>query len=255
MPTPTASSVHRPRASAGWPSCRGDLSRQEASGLPTTAGALARSRASTSRVNPVNVAALHLGWPWPFNHPRAQGARLAGNWRVCAGSGIVAGDFNAVPWSWDRASNWPARAGFGLSRGWAPPGSSCACRTGCGAPRAGLPIPDHILAKDGHRSSTSSSGATIVGSDHLPVVMEFPVTRQTPRQQVHTRRPASPLRDGPRRAGLASTCSDRPALRRAFQFGGPRRAGASHVRVRPALRRHSRIGGPETARARLTCSD
>jgi len=141
-------------------------------------GALAIARVDLSG-EPVNVAALHLGWPWPFNHPRAQ-ARVSRQLAGLRGSGIVAGDFNAVPWSWT-VRQLASESGFRVIEGVGPTWLFMRLPDWLRR-RAGLPI-DHILAKDGivpHLIERRDD----VGSDHLPVVMEFSVTRQTPRQQV-----------------------------------------------------------------------
>jgi endonuclease/exonuclease/phosphatase (EEP) superfamily protein YafD len=61
-------------------------------------GALAVARIDLSG-EAINVAALHIGWPWPFDQPAAL-PRVTRHLARLRGPGIVAGDFNAAPWSW-----------------------------------------------------------------------------------------------------------------------------------------------------------
>ena len=141
-------------------------------------GALAIARVDLSG-EAVNVAALHLGWPWPFNHPRAL-ARVSQQLADLRGPGIIAGDFNAVPWSWT-VRQLASESGFRVVEGVGPTWLFIRLPDWLRR-RAGLPI-DHILAKDGivpHLIERRDDA----GSDHLPVLMEFSVTRQPPRQQV-----------------------------------------------------------------------
>lgn len=116
----------------------------------------------------VDVAALHLGWPWPFGQHR-QIARVAPSLNRLGASAILAGDFNAAPWS--VTARRVATAGGltplgGIGPTWMTPF----------VPEplwrlAGLPI-DQIMTK-GRVVPLSVRRLEPVGSDHLPVMLEF----------------------------------------------------------------------------------
>ncbi|WP_420959591.1 endonuclease/exonuclease/phosphatase family protein [Brucella sp. IR073] len=123
---------------------------------------------------PLTVVALHLRWPWPYGQPRdipllephlaRQDAPL-----------IVAGDFNAVPWSnavrrIEAASGTHHISGIGPS--YAPPQLARLTRY------IGLPI-DQILVSPGVGVARIAS-LSPVASDHLPVRLDFSVP-QPPR--------------------------------------------------------------------------
>lgn len=115
----------------------------------------------------VEVAALHLGWPWPFDQ----------RWQIDAVSpfldklgpvAIMAGDMNATPWS--ETVRRIARAGrldLMPSPGptWIPLGTPEALRF------AGLPI-DQVFASPGIKVHDVSR-LEAVGSDHLPLLVQF----------------------------------------------------------------------------------
>ncbi|MEQ1950677.1 endonuclease/exonuclease/phosphatase family protein [Mesorhizobium yinganensis] len=114
-----------------------------------------------------DIAALHLGWPWPYPQHWEIGG-LTPYFQRIGETAILAGDLNAVPWS--QATSRVAEAG-GLTlmpspgATWFPFGVPESLRF------AGLPI-DNVLAKGGveiHSIRTLDS----VGSDHLPVLVEF----------------------------------------------------------------------------------
>jgi len=124
------------------------------------------------------VVAVHLQRPWPFGDQAADRARLA---RFIGSVGsrqtIVAGDFNATPWSFalqdqdrafelDRVSRakftWPTRA---------------AGRVGLLGPFA--PI-DHVYAGPGWRPLAVRRGP-FLGSDHLALVVDL--TAAAPRSE------------------------------------------------------------------------
>lgn len=118
----------------------------------------------------VDVAALHLGWPWPFDQ----------RWQIDAVSpfldrlgpvAILAGDMNATPWS--RTVRRIADAGrleLMPSPGptWIPLGAPEALRF------AGLPI-DQVFASPGIKVHDVSR-LEAVGSDHLPLLVQFSLT-------------------------------------------------------------------------------
>lgn len=116
----------------------------------------------------VEVATLHLDWPWPFGQKR-QLLRIE---PLLAGTGdtaIIAGDLNATPWS-DTAGRVAAASGARLLRGigptWLDRRMPAMLR-----PWVGLPI-DNALVKGG-LLPVSYGTLDSVGSDHLPVLVEF----------------------------------------------------------------------------------
>jgi endonuclease/exonuclease/phosphatase (EEP) superfamily protein YafD len=117
----------------------------------------------------IDVAALHLRWPWPFEQT-AQLSRLDGALAKIGRTAILGGDFNATPWSFTGkqvtalSGMTPVTSG---QRSWLPFELPRALRT------LGLPI-DHVLTKGG----VSAQNVTLlepVGSDHWPVLVEFTV--------------------------------------------------------------------------------
>ena len=119
---------------------------------------------------PVDVAALHLYWPWPFEQPE-QVPQLAGRLAQLPDAALLAGDFNAVRWS----ETFRQIASAARMRDAGPVGPSWMPRLLPDGLRrmAGLGI-DHVL---------TGAGVDIVrlerqddaGSDHLPVLTEFSV--------------------------------------------------------------------------------
>lgn len=118
----------------------------------------------------VNVAALHLSWPWPYAQPY-QLAYIEPLLRELDGVTILAGDFNAAPWSnavrrVEAASHMHPLRGIGgtwlahfLPVSWAP--------------IIGLPI-DQIFVS-GEIRAPKVSVREDAGSDHLPVRLDFSV--------------------------------------------------------------------------------
>lgn len=129
--------------------------------------------------NAVDVAALHLGWPWPFGQ-HWQATAIAPELARMSGPAILAGDLNAAPWS-VTAQRLAAAGDFSLlgplGPSWlAQPAPDFLRRT------VGLPI-DNIFVK-GRVIPVRTSRLEGVGSDHLPVLLEFtvkeaPVQRET----------------------------------------------------------------------------
>ena len=114
-----------------------------------------------------DIAALHLGWPWPF--PQYREIRgLTPYLGQIGETAIMAGDLNAVPWS--QATARVAKAGDLTLM--PSPGSTW---LPLGLPQflhfAGLPI-DNVFAK-GAVEVISIRTLDPVGSDHLPVLVEF----------------------------------------------------------------------------------
>ncbi len=116
----------------------------------------------------VDVAGLHLSWPWPFGQ-NDEIAELLPQLLALGDRALAAGDFNAVDWS--AAVRLVADAG-GFERP-QPLGSTWIARSLPDAMRRtiGLPI-DHVMAKRGvllHDLRRLDD----VGSDHLPVLARF----------------------------------------------------------------------------------
>ena len=127
---------------------------------------------AASPQGPVAVTAAHTGWPWPADRARAQrGALTAAEADTSEPCRIVAGDFNASPWSFALGD---LERGLGLER-----------RTGVQAtwparPTNGAPIAppfpvfaiDHIFASACWRMSRVSVGPRL-GSDHYPLLAKL----------------------------------------------------------------------------------
>ncbi|MEN5276147.1 endonuclease/exonuclease/phosphatase family protein [Brucella sp. TWI432] len=118
----------------------------------------------------VNVAAYHAALPWPFNQAMTIDA-LAPELQKFNGPSIIAGDFNATPWSnavhrIEKASATRALTGIGGT--WMPQSLSVVL-----APYIGLPI-DQVLVSDEIQEPVAISRDN-VGSDHLPVRLDFSV--------------------------------------------------------------------------------
>ncbi len=115
----------------------------------------------------VDVASLHLFWPWPHRQPE-QVERLKGMMRALGDTAIVAGDFNAAPWS-NTLNMLSLEAGATVHSpgpSWLTPALPAWLR-----PYVGLPI-DHVLSKGlAHVERPQVAGDA--GSDHLPVIFRF----------------------------------------------------------------------------------
>lgn len=116
----------------------------------------------------VRVASLHLEWPWPFAQQRNL-RQIGPELEKLRGPRIVAGDFNATPWSQtvrqvETAAG--ARAVDGAGATWFIGTLPAAWR-----PYLGLPIDQILVSRDivAPRLSTLEH----VGSDHLPVRLDF----------------------------------------------------------------------------------
>lgn len=118
----------------------------------------------------VTVAAIHLGWPWPAEQMQEIEALLP---RLAAlgDTAILAGDFNATPWS-------AAMHRIAGATGFAPGPRTGATWLLHSLPPAlrrwvGLPI-DHVMAKPGI-TLTAVGTAADAGSDHLPLLASFSI--------------------------------------------------------------------------------
>lgn len=117
------------------------------------------------------IAAVHLDWPWPF----------AQDWNVeeirpyleqLQGPLIMAGDFNAVPWS-QTLKNITQYSKTHIAEGLRP--SWLVNGTLAHAARwVGLPL-DHILVSD-RIAAVNVQTLEAVGSDHLPLLLRFSIS-------------------------------------------------------------------------------
>lgn len=118
----------------------------------------------------VDVAAIHLSWPWP-KEQYWQIGELAQPLAALGETAIMAGDCNAVPWS-AAVRRVAALGGLTLIPSAGP---TWIHRTLPDFLRryAGLPI-DQVFSKGGV-TILSSTRLEDAGSDHLPVLVEFSV--------------------------------------------------------------------------------
>ena len=116
---------------------------------------------------PVDIAVMHLHWPWPFDQ-HSQIESFGPELEALSDTAILAGDLNAAPWSF-------ASARVAQLAGMAQLGPLQPTWVWRRAPEwmrfAGLPI-DRVFAK-GEIVVHSVQTLEPVGSDHLPVLMEF----------------------------------------------------------------------------------
>jgi endonuclease/exonuclease/phosphatase (EEP) superfamily protein YafD len=114
------------------------------------------------------VGALHLTWPWPFHQP-GQLELLRPALSTLGDTVLLAGDFNATAWS---AAMRRIEADGGLTHiGGIGPTWLDAHLPDVLRRYAGLPI-DQVLSK-GEVEIISAKTLESVGSDHLPVLVEF----------------------------------------------------------------------------------
>ena len=121
----------------------------------------------------LELAALHIGWPWPFEQ-RWQIGIMEGELQRIGDTAIIAGDLNAVPWS-QTARRVAAGSDAHLLRGIGP---TWLDRRMPQALRGliGLPL-DNVMVKGGV-VALSAATTESAGSDHLPVLVEFSLLPQ-----------------------------------------------------------------------------
>jgi endonuclease/exonuclease/phosphatase (EEP) superfamily protein YafD len=122
-------------------------------------------RANTNG-RPITFASLHLHWPYPFKQHQ-QISRLEKHLKSLRPPTIIAGDFNAAPWS--HAATRISTA----SRTIIVSGLRFTLRKPLAtwAPQLKLPI-DHVLASRELTPLGAELGSS-VGSDHMPVLARF----------------------------------------------------------------------------------
>lgn len=133
----------------------------------------------------IDIAAIHLRWPWPkdqASHIESLVPRLG----LLSDTAILAGDLNATPWS-------AASSRVAAAAGMEPAGPNNPTWLLRGLPRwlgfAGLPI-DRVFTR-GDVVVHSVRTLDWVGSDHLPVLMEFSFRQAEPLDEDATTATAS----------------------------------------------------------------
>ncbi|MDR6431452.1 endonuclease/exonuclease/phosphatase family protein [Brucella pseudogrignonensis] len=119
---------------------------------------------------PVNVASYHAVLPWPYGQA-AIIDKLVPELQKLDGASVIAGDFNATPWSnavhrTEKASSTKAMTSIGGS--WMPQSLPVTL-----APFVGLPIDQILVSAD--IVAPVAATRDEAGSDHLPVRLEFSV--------------------------------------------------------------------------------
>lgn len=126
----------------------------------------------------VDVAAAHMPWPWPFNQPREL-ALLKPIVGALGATSLLAGDFNATTWSAairNVEKDGALKLVAGIGPTWLDRRMPDELR-----PYIGLPI-DQIFSK-GEIAILSAKTLESVGSDHLPVLVEFSLTGDGPEKE------------------------------------------------------------------------
>lgn len=127
----------------------------------------------------VDVAALHLNWPWPYRQ-HGQIGKLSRPLASLGSRAVLAGDFNAA--SWSHAVRRVEEAGAlvrtkGSGRTWIHRTMPKALR-----PLVGLPL-DHVMTK-GPIETRSLRQLKDAGSDHAPLLLQFGVSDMPAREGV-----------------------------------------------------------------------
>jgi endonuclease/exonuclease/phosphatase (EEP) superfamily protein YafD len=122
----------------------------------------------------IDVAAIHMGWPWPRQQTWQIGA-IAGPLAALGETAIMAGDCNAAPWS-GAVRRLADQGGLTVMPS---VGATWLWRRLPDALRfAGLPI-DQVFSK-GDVVIHSARKMAPAGSDHLPILVEFSLRPQVP---------------------------------------------------------------------------
>jgi endonuclease/exonuclease/phosphatase (EEP) superfamily protein YafD len=117
------------------------------------------------------IAALHLEWPWPFEQA-SNVEEMRPYFQRLQGPMIVAGDFNAVPWSQTLKTITEVsktHSAEGLRPSWFISGKLARA-----AGWIGLPI-DHVLVSE-RITGTQVETLQPAGSDHLPLLLRFSIS-------------------------------------------------------------------------------
>lgn len=142
-------------------------------------GALATAKVDLGGAT-IDVAAVHLGWPWPGRQVR-QIERLSVPLGALGEDAIMAGDCNAAAWS----AAVHRLAGSGGLTIMPSVGATWLWRRLPDALRLiGLPI-DQVFSKGGVAIHSARKLAP-AGSDHLPILVEFSVRQKAPQDENKT---------------------------------------------------------------------
>lgn len=123
---------------------------------------------------PVTYGIVHLRWPWPASGP-VQIDALEPVLSELPDNVLVAGDFNSVTWS-HAVKRFARMGGLAIVEGIGPtwgPSLTIAGRRFEWPPALGLPL-DNAMAK-GAVKIVSAKRLEPLGSDHLPILIEFVV--------------------------------------------------------------------------------
>jgi endonuclease/exonuclease/phosphatase (EEP) superfamily protein YafD len=141
-----------------------------------TAGTLATATVDLGG-RPIDVAAIHMGWPWP-RQQTWQIRSISGPLGELGATAIMAGDCNAAPWS-GAVRHIAEHGGLTVMPSVGP---TWMWRRLPDALRfAGLPI-DQVFSK-GDVVIHSAHKMAPAGSDHLPILVEFSLRPQAPRPE------------------------------------------------------------------------
>jgi len=141
----------------------------------------------------LDVAAIHMGWPWPRQQTWQIGS-IAEPLAALGETAIMAGDFNAAPWS-GAVRRIAALGGLTLMPSVGP---TWMWRRLPDALRfAGLPI-DQVLSK-GDVVIHSAEKMAPAGSDHLPILVEFSLRPKPPEDGQKTADASAETADAVRR--------------------------------------------------------
>ena len=144
-----------------------------------SSGTLATAKVDLGGVT-VDVAAVHLGWPWPRRQVR-QIDSLSAPLAALGEDAIMAGDCNAAAWS-AAVRRLAGKGGFSIMPS---VGATWMWRRLPDALRfMGLPI-DQVFAKGGV-TLLSARKLAPAGSDHLPILVEFSVRPKKPQDEART---------------------------------------------------------------------
>lgn len=158
---------------------------------PSRAECFSRGSLAIATINfggtAIDVAAIHLGWPWPHPQHRQVEGMLPILSTELSSSAILAGDLNAVWWS--QTARLLSTAGELKSLGNIGPTWLASPAPDFLRRYAGLPI-DNLFVK-GRVVPTATIRLPSSGSDHLPVLLEFGVmpSEESPAMQAGSSHP------------------------------------------------------------------
>lgn len=142
-------------------------------------GTLATARVDLGGVT-IDVAAVHLGWPWPLRQVN-QIDGLSAPLSALGEDAIMAGDCNAAAWS-AAVKRLAGKGGFSIMPSVGP--TWLWRRLPDTLRFMGLPI-DQVFSKGGV-TILSASKLAPAGSDHLPILVEFSVRPKKPQDAART---------------------------------------------------------------------